>query len=405
MTGTDAVTGPQSGTLDKRIPIVIYADEWGGIGGTAGYVRMLAEGAVARGYRVAVICEATPEMAEFRDALASSGIEVRAVEHGGERSPRGRLARQRWFTRTVREYPGCVLALMMGYFTRGGGVILAGRMGGASAIVRADLTPPDHHHGFGARVGLRIKDALVDRVVVGAHENIRAFGRDVGRSPKKMHVIHTGIELERFVPGTGRDQVRKELGFDDSHVLVGTVSRLSDERKGMRDFVAACIEVAAGAPDARFVVVGDGVLRGELENQAARLVADKRIVFAGWRSDVVPLLAAMDIFVMPSHFEGGPTSVLEAMAMGKAVVATEVGMVPEVIVPNEDGLIVPPANTEALAAAISALVREPQTRRALGGAAWSKALGQFSIDLMVDRYLALFGEHAGKPSRPSRQQL
>ena len=135
-------------TLDKRIPIVIYADEWGGIGGTAGYVRMLAEGAVSRGYRVGVICHGTPEMAPFLEDLGRCGAEVRVIPQGSERSLRGRLARHRWFTSTIRAYPGCVLALMMGYFTRGGGVIVAGRMGGASAIVRADLTPPDHAHSF-----------------------------------------------------------------------------------------------------------------------------------------------------------------------------------------------------------------------------------------------------------------
>jgi glycosyltransferase involved in cell wall biosynthesis len=348
---------------------------------------------VARGYRVAVICHATEEMAEFRAVLARGGAEVRVIEYDGDRSPRGRIARQRWFVSTMREYRGCVLALMMGYFTRGGGVIAAGRLGGAAAIVRADLTPPDHAHGTAERVALRAKDAFVDSIVVGAQENIRLFEREVGRSAKKMRVIHTGIELGRFVPGAGREQVRRELKVDDTDVLVGTVSRLSDERKGVRDFVAACVDVAGDEANARFVVVGDGVLRTELERQAGGLVRDGRMTFAGWRSDVVPMLAAMDVFVMPSHFEGGPTSVLEAMAMGKAVVATNVGMVPEVVRDGVDGVVVPPADAGAMAEAVRGLVRDGERRVALGAAALKKAQADFSVDLMVERYLALCAEH------------
>jgi glycosyltransferase involved in cell wall biosynthesis len=392
MTSTESASAARP-LLDTRVPIVIYADEWGGIGGTAGYVRMLAEGMVSRGYRVAVICHAATEMASFRAMLARSGAEVRVIEHDGDRSLRGRIARQRWFVSTIREYRGCVLALMMGYFTRGGGVIAAGRLGGASAIVRADLTPPDHAHATSERIALRIKDMFVDSVVVGAHENIRLFESEVGRSPKKMRVIHTGIELARFVPGSGREQVRGELKIDASQALVGTVSRLSDERKGVRDFVAACVDVAGDERNARFVVVGDGVLRPELEQQAGELVNDGRVLFVGWRSDVVPLLAAMDVFVMPSHFEGGPTSVLEAMAMGKAVVATNVGMVPEVIRDGIDGIIVPPADAGAMATSIRGLVRDGARREALGAAARAKAQSDFSVDLMVERYLALFAEH------------
>ena len=390
MTRTDAPEAHR--LLDTRIPIVIFADEWGGIGGTAGYVRMLAEGMVRRGYRVAVICHDTTEMAQFRDALASSGAEVRVIPRGGDRSWGGYFSRQRWLVSTIREYRRCVLALMMGYFTRGGGAIIAGRLGGASAIVRADLTPPDHSHGLGERIALKLKDVPVDRIVVGAQENIRLFAGEVGRSTAKMRVIHTGIELHRFVPEAGRDQVRAELRVAAHQVLVGAVSRLSDERKGMRDFVQACLTAAQGAPDARFAVVGDGVLRPDLERQAGMLLADGRMTFTGWRSDVAPLLAAMDVFVMPSHFEGGPTSVLEAMAMGKAVVATNVGMVPEVIRQDADGVIVPPGNPVAIAAAISGLVQDGERRAAIGAAALAKARADFSADLMVNQYLALFAK-------------
>ena len=129
------------------------------------------------------------------------------------------------------------------------------------------------------------------------------------------------------------------------------------------------------------------------------LIADGRLAFTGWRQDVASVLAAMDVFVMPSHFEGGPTSVLEAMAMGKAVVATDVGMVPEVIDAGNDGLVVPPGDPTALARGIGELVMNPTLRQAMSGAALRKAQSQFSVDLMVDRYLALFAKYASHRSK------
>jgi glycosyltransferase involved in cell wall biosynthesis len=184
------------------------------------------------------------------------------------------------------------------------------------------------------------------------------------------------------------------LGYTDDELVIGTTSRLSEERKGIAQFIDMAAQVAAEHPRARFLIVGDGSLRPQLEAQAMRLQVADKVIVTGWRSDVPQLVAAMDVFVMPSLFEGGPTSVLEAMAMRKPVVATSVGMVPEVVEDGRSGLIVPPGNAKALAAAVGQLLANDDGRLQMAEAARAQALQDFSIERMIDRYLTAFAEFA-----------
>ncbi|MGH2370036.1 MAG: glycosyltransferase, partial [Chloroflexota bacterium] len=292
--GVATTPGSATRKLDRRVPIVLYADEWGGIGGTAGYVIMLARGLRRQGYHVAAICHATKAVAPMRARLAEAGVDVRAIEGGADSSRLARLRRFRAFTSLFREYDGGVLALMMGYCSRAGAVTLAGSLAGAGAIVRADLTPPEPPITRRQTLTLRLKDRLTDRVVVGAVENVDAFVRQMGRDASKMKVVHTGIELDRFRPGEGRDAFRQAFGYAPDTLVIGTMSRLDDTRKGVDYFLELAARVAPSAPQARFLIVGDGVLRPGLEQQATDLGIRDRVTFAGWRSDIPHVLAGMD---------------------------------------------------------------------------------------------------------------
>jgi glycosyltransferase involved in cell wall biosynthesis len=379
-------------SLDLATPIVLFADEWGGYGGTAGYVIMLSRELVRRGYAVAVICHDLPKTESMRRTITESGATVLSLPVG--RGPRGvrQLIALFQLRALLCRYRDGVLGLMMGYFTRGGAVTLAARLAGMKGIVRADLTPPEPPIAAGEARSLRLKDRITDRVVVGALENIEAFVRSTGRDPDRMSVIHTGVQLERFHPRESREGVRDELGYTSKDLVIGTVARLDDERKGIRDFLQAAARIQPVTDDARFLIVGEGVHRAEYEQLAAELGVDNRVTFTGWRADVPRLLDAMDVFVMPSLFEGGPTSVLEAMAMALPVVATRVGMVPEVIDDGVTGLTVPPGDSVAIASALEELLGNPSLRHSLGTAARLRALDSLGIERMADDYLRLFGE-------------
>ena len=377
--------------LGRHVPIVLYADEWGGVGGTAGYVLMLARGLRRQGYRVAAICDTAEGVAPLRATLQEAGVDVCAVD-----GTASFLERQRALTSILRAYHAGVLALMMGYFTRGGAVGLAGALAGAGAVIRAELTPPEPPITWRQKLALRLKDGLTDRFVVGADDNREAFAREIGISRSKIKVIHTGIQLDRFRPGKGREQCRSAWGIRPDAVVVGTHARLSDERKGVHHVLDMAARLAAHDPQVTFLVSGDGVLRPRLEALADRLGIRDRVTFVGWQSDAAKVYAAMDIFVMASTYEGGPTTVLEAMAMAKPVVASCVGMVPEVIADGTTGLIVPPGDPEALAEAVARLVGDGDLRVQLSERARAHALAHFSIDLMVDRYLEVFADAFSK---------
>jgi len=392
MLARDDLSVRQAPLLDTATPIVLFADEWGGYGGTAGYVIMLSSELARRGYQVAVICLDVPGTAEMRRIIANSGAEVLLLPaaHG----PIGlrQLLAVRQLRALLRRYRGGVLALMMGYFTRGGTATLTARLAGIQAVVRADLTPPEPPISPREARFLRLKDRLTDRVVVGAIENVEAFGRTIRRDPRRMHVIHTGIQLDRFSPGESRNEVREEFAYTANDFVIGTVARLDDERKGIRDFLRAAALVSEDDARARFLIAGDGVLRPALEELAAELGIRNRVTFAGWRADVPRLLDALDAFVMPSHFEGGPTTVLEAMAMALPVVATNVGMVPEVVNDGVTGLIVEPGDSKGMAQALQELLSDAALRELMGRAAREHALSAFSIERMADDYLRLFAE-------------
>jgi glycosyltransferase involved in cell wall biosynthesis len=377
-------------SLDTGIPIVLFADEWGGIGGTAGYVVMLGRELKRRGYRVAAFCHDGPGTEAMRTKLASCGVEVLLIPAASGPSMARRVREILDLARMLRRYRAGILALMMGYFTRGGSATIAGRIAGMRAIVRADLTPPEPPVSRLAAASMRLKDRITDGAVVGAIENIAAFRRETGRSVKRMSVIHTGVELERFQPGAWRREARLELGFDATTTVIGTVARLDDERKGIRDFLRACAIASRDAPDARFLIVGDGIHRPVYEALAGELGIAELVRFTGWRSDVPRLLDAMDVFVMSSTFEGGPTSVLEAMAMAKATVSTNVGMVPEVIDDGWTGLIVPAGDFSAMASAMRRLIDDPVLRSDMGSRARERALASLGIERMADDYLNLF---------------
>ena len=153
-------------------------------------------------------------------------------------------------------------------------------------------------------------------------------------------------------------------------------------------------EVATLLPRARFVIVGDGPLRGDLEAQAASLGVANKVLFTGARRDIPELLSAMDIFVMPSLYEGGPITVLEAMAMGKPVVSTPVGMVPDAIENGVSGSLVPAAQSGPITQAVLGLLTHPDLAAQLGRQARAVVTERFSPDAMVDGVVAVYDEVA-----------
>ena len=184
-----------------------------------------------------------------------------------------------------------------------------------------------------------------DRIVVNAE-----LLRPTGRACQRTDVIPSGVDTDRFRPSADRIAAKARLGVDVGRPLIGTVGRL-EPRKGTATLIAALATLRAGGRDASLVVVGDGPLRSELVATAARLGLASHVQMLGDRADIEEILAAVDVFVLPSRTEGMSNALLEAMAMALPVVATAVGGTPEVIAEGRSGLLVPSDDPSAMAAA------------------------------------------------------
>jgi glycosyltransferase involved in cell wall biosynthesis len=219
---------------------------------------------------------------------------------------------------------------------------------------------------------------LADCVLVNA-EAIRESLLAQGYDPSKIVVIRNGITLSKF-GAKGRSAIlRRELGLPLSARLVAVFSRLN-RMKGVEFFLDAAIVLAGRFPDVCFLVVGDGGIKKELEEQACRLGLGQRIVFTGFRSDVPELLSEVAISVLPSLSEGTSNTLLESMAAGIPVIATRVGGNPEVIEDGVSGLLVTPRDSAALAGAMGRLLDDGDLALRLGQAGMQRVSELFSID-------------------------
>jgi len=251
------------------------------------------------------------------------------------------------------------------------------RLAGASIVVASirntcDLLTPLQ------RFLQKLVCRLADCVLVNA-EAIRDNLVEQGYDRSRIVVIRNGITQSAFVGKTRGDALRRDLGVPHSARLVAVFSRLN-RLKGVRYFLDAAIVVAERFPDAYFLVVGDGGSKQELEEQAHRLGLGQRIVFTGFRGDVPDLLAESAISVLPTLSEGTSNTLLESMAAGVPVIATRVGGNPEVIEEGVSGLLVPPRDSAALAAAIERLLVDEDLAKRLGQAGMRRVSELFSIE-------------------------
>jgi glycosyltransferase involved in cell wall biosynthesis len=237
------------------------------------------------------------------------------------------------------------------------------------------------------RRALRWASRRCDVFVVVA-ESMASYYRDaVGVAARRVRVIPNGIDVRRFQP-TDRASARARLGLPPGP-LFGTAGRLFPEKRP-QDLLEALARVRRTVPDAHLVFVGDGPERPQLTRLASSLGLTGAVTFAGWQTDQAPWLAALDAFLLPSETEGLPLAVLEAMASGTPVVTTPVGDLPRVVRPGRDGLHVPVADIEALAAAMLRLAGDPGLRAQMGQSARESVVAQYDEALMVERYQELY---------------
>lgn len=213
--------------------------------------------------------------------------------------------------------------------------------------------------------GSRLLYAMPPDAIAAISEGVRLALLESGVPARLIRVIPSGIDLAPFDAPFDRAALRGSLGLAPEDVLAIQVAALAPH-KSQTTLLQAAAALAGPAPRLRVWIAGEGALREALLAEHRALGLGDRVRFLGFRDDVLPLLRAADLFVLSSHLEGLGTSVLDAMAAGLPVVATEVGGVPEIVRHEATGLLVPPRDTAALARAMSRLAADPALRARLG---------------------------------------
>jgi L-malate glycosyltransferase len=212
-------------------------------------------------------------------------------------------------------------------------------------------------------------------------EAIRKMLISDGVPAARAVVVNEGIDLDR-VDAAPPARLHEELWLPRHAPIIGNVAALVPH-KGQRHLIDAASLVVRQVPDARFVIAGEGELHGALERQIRERRLEKHVILLGFRPDVLSLHKVFDVFVMSSVTEGLGTSLLDAMACGKPVVATRAGGIPEVVEDGLTGLLVPTRDPEEMAAAIVRLLNDAALRRRMGEAALLSVRERFSVERMV----------------------
>jgi glycosyltransferase involved in cell wall biosynthesis len=241
----------------------------------------------------------------------------------------------------------------------------------------------------------KVADAALEPltdIALAVSQSTADFVVNARRIPaRKVKVVYLGVPLEEFSRERSEEEIREareELGIAPGDFAIGTVTRLH-ESKGNAFLVDAARLVLNQRPYARFFIVGEGPLRGPLEQQARALDLADRFVFAGFAKDVARVVSAFDVSVFPSLWEGTPLTVFEALAMGKAIVATDADGLVDVLTHEKDAIIVPKRDARALADGLIRMIDEPEVRLRIRAAAFATAK-QYDIAAFVRKMERLY---------------
>ena len=394
-----AVTTPPEALASRmRVCQIMSADLWAGA-----EVQVATSAAYLVGRRDVELSAVLLNDGPLAGELRRLGVPVTVMDESRRGSASLLIALTRW----LRHHPVDIVHTHRCKDTVLGAV--AARLAGVPGVIRTIHGEAEPLRGW-ARLRYRIYDGLdawtlrlsADRIVAVSR---RLAGRleGSGFGPETVLPIHNGVDLSRVHASRSRDEVRGALGIAPDALLFGTVGRLSPV-KGQALFVRAAGRIRHRHPGARFLIAGDGPLRGELEAAARALGLGDAFLFLGARRDVYDLVAALDVFVLPSLHEGIPMALLEAMALGTPVVATAVGGVPELLTHRETGLLVDAGDHEGLADACVELARDPRQRRRLAARARRAVEAGFSHEHNGQALVQAYREVAAR-SRAGRHAL
>ena len=323
---------------------------------------------------------------ELTGEIERMGVRVRSLD-----VQRG-FAEGRFFIRLVQVAQALRregIHIVHGYLYAGNIIAsLAGLLAGVPVRIVSKRSL-DSYRSQAKLLACRLGNRLADRVTVNARAVGAFVEREEGCAPGKIVVIPNGVDFSSFQPPT--NGAKEAVGFSPHDRVVGTVGRLT-WKKAPDCLLAAARLILQEEPEARFLIVGDGPLRSQVERQAEELGIRERCIFTGTVSDVLPFLCACDVFVLSSVIEGMANALLEALACGKPAVVTDAGGNGEVVQHGKTGFVVPRNDPRRLAEAALRLLHEPALARHMGEAAMKDMEERYSLSHMVLSIESLYDE-------------
>lgn len=244
-----------------------------------------------------------------------------------------------------------------------------------------------------------LSENYVNRFIVVSDVLKHMLINNRGLPPDKVTRIFNGIEIDNYSPdvdGRARNKIREGFKISKGTILIGAVGRLVWQ-KGFEYLIQAIPGIQNEFSNIKVLIVGDGPLNNKLKAQSLKLNVQNHLIFTGFRNDIKEVLSAIDILVIPSLLEGFPMITLEAMAMAKPLIATEIDGIKEQIIDGDSGILIPPCNPKAIAGAVIKLTHDKELAVKMGKKARRKVVAEFSVIKMVAEtekvYQSLISEH------------
>lgn len=281
---------------------------------------------------------------------------------------------------------------------------LAARLAGVPAVFSTVHNTVNPWKGAGRHAIDRLLARLSTAVVGCSEEVTQTLARRYRIPVRKLVAIPNGIDLRKFSSASGAG-VREEFGLPPDRLLIGVVGRLHAQKAHADLFRALALLPQARAGQLACLVIGTGDLLAPLMQQVRELGLERCVQFTGMRQDIPRLVAALDVFVMSSHWEGLPIALLEAMASARAVLCTRVGGIPDVVVDGDNGLLVDAQDIPALAQGLERLLHDAALRQRLGQRARETVMARFDVSHTAAAYNQLHSQALGLPLASSPVQV
>ncbi len=310
------------------------------------------------------------------EVFADNNVPVKMIPWGYSRNLPGALKK---LSAMIRKTPNCLLHT---HDVRSDAVgLIVGRMTNTPVVVSNHAW---HAIGFKRWLFETLRGLWLPHadMVINVSEDTHLETMRRGTPAERSRTIYSGLDLAPYHAPPDRSAAKKKLNLNPSDTIIGNVARMWPE-KAQNVLIDAAVQIVSNHPDVRFVLVGDGLLENDLKSQVKSLGLESNVIFLGFRKDLVDVMAAFDIFALPSLAEGTPMVIYSAMALGLPIVASAASGVAEILEHEKTGLLIKPANLAELTAGIEYFLSHPDEGHKLGGAAKKAMEEKFSAEQSI----------------------